>query len=129
MAEASAEGLPAIGNLTLKSSDSASDDPVLGSTAGLTFVQSAIDLVTEAFGSDQWRDATKNVPYTWKSPVLEEKEGDQAEEDVFTFLSQQRLCDMLGESVYLISGKANVQSFTTSLLLIRRPEAEIHLSF
>ena len=101
-----AEALTAIGELTLDSSDSATDNPVLGSTAGLTFVQSAIDHVKEAFGSDQWRDATRNVPYTWKSPVLEENDGDQAEEDVFNFLSQQKLCDMLGEPVYLISGKA-----------------------
>lgn len=76
----------------------------LGSTKGKSFVENAMERVTEKFGSEDWKDPTKMVSYRWDSPSSREKSGDFAEEATLKILGSKEFCELLSEPVYLISG-------------------------
>ena len=78
----------------------------LGSTGGQRFVDFAVNhTTTELLRSEDWKDPSLNVPYICKSTAINEKLGDRAENFVFDFLSKKALCNLLGEPVYVISGR------------------------
>ena len=81
----------------------------LGSTCGQTFVKFAVENGAILFGDEDWKDPSKKVPHTCKSQDFKPKVGDTAEVLVFKFLSQEELCTLLGEPVYVISGNIVVK--------------------
>ena len=76
----------------------------LGSTGRQTFVECAIETVTKRLGTEDWKDPSTKAPYTWASVALEQRFGDTAEKKVFEFLANPKLCELLDEPVYVISG-------------------------
>ena len=76
----------------------------LGTTCGQTFVEFAVGNGAILFGDENWKDPSIKVPRICKSHTLKPKEGDEAEDFVFNFLTQRELCTLLGEPVYVISG-------------------------
>ena len=69
-----------------------------------SFSEHACDSMTQKFG-ESWRDASTKVSYKWGNVGNQPKEGDEAEREVIRHLSSQRFCELLGEPVYIISGK------------------------
>ena len=90
-------------------SNSALAQGVVNQTPGLVqesnFFASAFERVKQQFGNEDWRDKQIRTCYLWKSPAREQKIGDDAEEFVIGFLSQPRICELLEEPLYLITGK------------------------
>ena len=78
----------------------------LGKTHNRSFLESAQEKATQQFGDD-WKDPTKKVAYRWENPRLSDKFGDKAENATLDCLSQPEFCELLGEPVYLISGKGS----------------------
>ena len=77
----------------------------LGTTQGRTFLECAVERVTTVFG-DQWRDQGRMVDHRWPSDNKgEEKIGDKAEEATLNSLADPDFCKLLGEPLFILSGK------------------------
>ena len=70
-----------------------------------SFCEHAMERMTEKFG-ESWKDASKKVSYKWGSVGNQPKEGDEAELFVIRRLASKKLCELLEESVYIISGRS-----------------------
>ena len=87
------------------------DDPVDEVTKGLAnltllsgFFEHACDGMTQKF-SETWRDPSKKVSYKWGNVCDQTKRGDEAERYVVNQLSSKKMCELLEEPVYMISGR------------------------
>lgn len=74
-------------------------------TVSNRFLDDACDRMTKEFGG-RWRDASTKVSYKWGTVSNQAKEGDEAERDVIRHLASERMCELLGEPVYIISGRS-----------------------
>ena len=87
------------------------DDPVDELIKGLSiltllsgFFEHACERMTQKFG-ETWRDASKKVSYKWGTVGEQGKNGDEAEGYVINQLSSKKMCKLLGEPVYILSGR------------------------
>ena len=87
------------------------DDPVDKVIKGLSiltllsgFFEHACERMTQKFG-ETWRDASKKVSYKWGTVGEQHKKGDEAEGYVINQLSSKEMCKLLGEPVYMLSGR------------------------
>ena len=67
------------------------------------FFQTCYDRMTKQFG-ENWSDASQRKAYMWGSEGNPPKDGDEAERKVIECLTSKKLCDLLEEPVYVISG-------------------------
>ena len=74
-------------------------------TVNKNFLEHACERMTETFG-ESWRDASKKASYKWRNMGDPPKEGDEAEHDVIRSLTSKKVCELLGEPVYIISGRS-----------------------
>ena len=74
------------------------------------FFEHACDGMTQKFG-EIWRDASKKVSYKWGTMGIQPKKGDEAERYVINQLSSKKMCELLEEPVYVISGRPYQMSY------------------
>ena len=67
------------------------------------FFQTCYDRMTKQFG-ESWSDVSQREAFMWGSEGNPPKDGDEAERKVIECLTSKKLCDLLEEPVYVISG-------------------------
>ena len=77
----------------------------LGQTGRKPFVENAVERVNKRFQGTRWTDISNKRSYQWNSPRLSEKIGDAAEKATLKCLGSKKFCELIGEPIYLISGK------------------------
>ena len=83
------------------------------------FLDVACERMTKEFG-ESWRDASRKVSYKWGTLSSQPKEGDEAEREVIRHLASEKMCELLGEPVYIISGRSS-NLIWQELFTLQRP--------